>query len=133
MRKICWTTVCCQEICNYLPDWLLDTVGIARAFYPLQDIIHFDFNPVKAAWMPAACDDESLLNTILLCSETHWKYVFRKAGIDHNNPYYRHAITNVNKRLAAGEVCDAVIGAVGCLVLIEVLISLAKRKPLTQL
>lgn len=82
--------------------------------------------------MPAAYDDESLLNTILLCSETHWKYVFRKTSIDHNNPYYRHAITNVNKRLAAGEVCDAVIGAVGCLVLIEVCMPPAGRELLTR-
>ncbi len=74
--------------------------------------------------MPAACDDESLLNTILLCSETHWNYAFRKTGIDRTNPYYQHAITNVNKRLAASEVCDAVIGAVGCFVLIEVCTSI---------
>ena len=69
--------------------------------------------------MPLAADDESLLNTVLLCSETHRNYVFTKAGIDHTNPYFRQAIKNVNARLAAGEVCDAVIGAVGCLTLIE--------------
>jgi Fungal specific transcription factor domain len=97
-----------------------DTVGIARAFYPLQSIVAFDINPVKAAWMPAATGDEALLNAVLLCSEVHRYGLYTKTGVDYSSRYYQQAIALVNKRLAAGEVCDAVIGAVSCLTLIEV-------------
>ena len=121
MRKsYCIIVRCLSRLDLGMADASVDTSGIARSFYPLEETISFDINPVRAAWTPLAAGEESLLNMVLLCSEVHKNYPLGKAGIDHSSPYYCHAIKNVNARLSAGEIYDAVIGAVSCLILIEV-------------
>lgn len=97
--------------------------------YPLQSIISFDINPVKAAWLPLAADDEALLNSVLLASQVHRNYYHSRDNQHHSNQYFQYSIKHIVARLAAGEVCDAIIGAVSCLAIIEV--GATSRRPMS--
>jgi hypothetical protein len=85
----------------------------------LQGIINFDINPVKAAWMPLTADHEVFLNSALMCSEIHKRLIETDDRDVYSNAYFQRAVQLVNERIGKGEIDDALIGAVSCLVLIE--------------
>jgi hypothetical protein len=119
MRKNCYITVCPPLPLGLLSHEYADGHGIARTFYPLQGIINFDINPVKAAWMPLVADHEVFLNSALMCSEIHKRLIETDARDVYSNAYFQRAVQLVNSRIGKGEIDDALIGAVSCLVLIE--------------
>lgn len=69
--------------------------------------------------MPLVADHEVFLNSALLCSDVHRRFAETDDRDVHSNRFFQRSIQMVNSKLSKGEVDDALIGAVGCLVLIE--------------
>jgi Fungal specific transcription factor domain len=98
---------------------VVDPVVITDSFYPLRAKVSFDFNPIASVWLPFAMQDEALLSTIMLSSAIQAKNLNPEAYSQTTRHLFTSAIRTIDRRLSSSMLTDATIGAVSCLVLIE--------------
>lgn len=85
-------------------------------FYPLQPLLKLKFDPVTEVYLPEALRDVCMLNALVTTTayRMHGKLGWRG---DSGAIFFSTAISEMQKRIAGGDITDAVIMATTCFVL----------------